>query len=159
MSKGHRLPSHTVTERTIMPNELVHADIWGPARTASHDGSKYFLTCYDDHMMHSRIYCMKAKSEALQEFNDYIAMVQNHCKTTINWICTDNGAKFAFQAFQKLLLKKGILANKVPPDAHSQNGRVERAHLTILNVVCTLLTNTSLPLTYWAEAASYSVHV
>jgi hypothetical protein len=36
MSKGHRLPSHTVTERIIMPDQLVHADIWGPACTPSH---------------------------------------------------------------------------------------------------------------------------
>jgi hypothetical protein len=49
VGKGNQLPSHVVTERTIMPNKLVHADIWGPAHTASHGGSKYFLTCYDNH--------------------------------------------------------------------------------------------------------------
>jgi transposase InsO family protein len=102
---------------------------------------------------------MKAKSEALQKSNKYIALVQNHCKTIIKQIPTDNGAEFTSQSFQKLLAHNGILATKVPPDAHSQNGRVEQAHLTILNAVCTLLTNTSLPLTFWAEAASYSVHV
>jgi hypothetical protein len=31
-----------------MPNELVLADIWGSACTASHGHSYYFLTCYDD---------------------------------------------------------------------------------------------------------------
>jgi hypothetical protein len=39
-----------------------------------------------------------------------------------------------------------------------QNGRIEQAHLTILDAVRTLL-DTSLPITLWAEAASYSVHV
>jgi hypothetical protein len=45
--------------------EPVHADIWGPTHTASHGDSKYFLTCYDDHTKHIRIYCMKATLEAL----------------------------------------------------------------------------------------------
>jgi transposase InsO family protein len=102
---------------------------------------------------------MKARSEALQKFNEYIALVQNPCKTTIGRIRTDSGAKFTSQAFQKLLTENSILANKVHPDAHSQNASVERAHLTILIAVRTLLTNTSLLLTFWAEAASYSVHM
>ncbi len=33
------------------------------------------------------------------------------------------------------MLAKGIEHIKVPPDAHAQNGRVERVHLTTLNVV------------------------
>jgi transposase InsO family protein len=148
MGKHCRLPSHIVTDRTIMPNELVHADIWGPAHTASHGGSKYFLTCSDDHTRHIRIYCLKAKLEALQKSKEYIALVQNHCKTTIEWVHTDNGAEFTSQAFQKLLADNDILANRVPPDARSQNGRVVRAHLIILNGVGTLFINTSLWLTF-----------
>ena len=52
----------------------------------------------------------------------------------------------------------GIEHVKVPPGAHAQNGRVERAHLTILNGVRTLLQQTGLPATFWAEAANYIVY-
>jgi len=159
LGKGHRLPSHDVSERSIMPNELVHVDIWGPARTASLGQSRYFLTCYDDHTKHVRIYLMKNKSDALQNFKDYIALVQNHCNTTIKRIRSDNGAEFTSHAFQQLLAKNGISANRVPPGAHAQNGRVERAHLTILNAVRTLLIDSRLSPTFWAEAASYSIYI
>ena len=37
-----------------------------------------------------------------------------------------------------------LLSTVIPPDAHAQNGRVERAHLTILDSVRTLLS-------FWAE--------
>jgi hypothetical protein len=94
MGKGHHLPFHIVTEGTMIPNELVHADIWAPVQTASSGGSKYFMTCYDNHTKHIRIHCMKAKPEALQQFDEYIALTQNHCKTTIKRISTDNGAEF-----------------------------------------------------------------
>lgn len=40
-----------------------------------------------------------------------------------------------------------------PPDAHAQNGRVERAHLTILNGVRTLLVEAGLSASFWGEAA------
>jgi hypothetical protein len=159
LGKGHRLPSHVVTERSITPNELVHVDIWGPARTASLGQSRYFLTCYDDHTKHVCIYLMKNKSDALRYFKDYIALVQNHCKTTIKRIRSDNGAEFTSHAFQQLLANNGIASNQVPPGAHGQNGRVERAHLTILNAVRTLLIDSLLPPTFWAEAAAYSVYI
>jgi transposase InsO family protein len=99
--------------------------------------------------------CVRSLAQAQQ----CIALVQNHCKAVTKKIHTDNGAEFTSQAFQQLLADYSILANKIPPDAHSQNGRVEQAHLTILRAVRTLLTNTSLPLTFWAEAASYSAHM
>ncbi len=53
------------------------------------------------------------------------------------------------------MLAKGIEHIKVPPDAHTQNGRVERVHLTILNGVRTVLTHSGLGPEFWAEAANY----
>ena len=50
----------------------------------------------------------------------------------------------------------GIQHITVPPGAHAQNGRVERAHLTILNGVRTLLAQTGLGERFWAEAAKYT---
>jgi hypothetical protein len=47
---------------------------------------------------------------------------------------------------------------RVPPDVHTQNGRVERVHLTILNDVRTVLLLSGLPTKYWAEAANYSAY-
>ena len=49
----------------------------------------------------------------------------------------------------------GIQHIQVPPDAHTQNGRVERLHLTILNGVRAVLVHSNLPQNLWAEAANY----
>ena len=54
------------------------------------------------------------------------------------------------------MLAKGIEHIKVPPDAHAQNGRVERVHPTILNGVRTVLTHSGLGPEFWAEAANYA---
>ena len=159
MGKGRRIPSHPVDERAEKSNDLVHIDIWGPARTPSLGGSRYFLTCYDDYSRHVRIYAMKTKDQALQYFRDYILLVNNQCNTTVKRVRSDNGGEFTSEAFTRLLAHNGILANRVPPGAHGQNGRVERTHLTILNTVRTLLLDANLPASFWMEAATYAVYV
>jgi hypothetical protein len=107
-----------------MPNGLVHADIWDPARTASHGGSKYSLTCYDDHTKHVRIYFMKANSEALQSSTSTLHWCGTIARPPSRGSVQTMGAKSTSQAFQKLLAENGILANKVLPDAHSQNSEL-----------------------------------
>jgi hypothetical protein len=56
------------------------------------------------------------------------------------------------------MLQHGIQHVQVPPDAHAQNDRVERVHLTILDDVHTVLLHSGLPAKYWAEAANYSAY-
>lgn len=53
---------------------------------------------------------------------------------------------------------KGIQHVNTPPDAHTQNGRVEQAHLTLANDMRTLLIDSQLPKTFWAEAIAYSTY-
>jgi hypothetical protein len=46
-----------------------------------------------------------------------------------------------------------------PPDAHAQNGMVERVHLTILDDVHTLLLQSGLPGLYCAETGAYLSYI
>lgn len=57
------------------------------------------------------------------------------------------------------LEKKAIQHVPIPPDVHTQNGRVERAHLTLANNMRTLLIDSGLPQRFWAEAIAYSTYV
>jgi transposase InsO family protein len=159
LGKGHRLPSPTSSLRATKPNEIVHIDLWGPSRSTSLGGKRYFLTCYDDYSHHIQLYFLAKKSEALTAFNEYIKLVENQCNSAIKLVRSDNGGEFTSEAFRQLLASKGMEANYVPPGSHAQNGRVERVHLTIINLVRTLLVETGLQGEMWAEAANYSAYV
>ena len=159
LGKGRRLNTYPALERAQRPNDLVHIDIWGPARTTSLGGNRYFLTCYDDHSRYTRLYLLKNKSEALRAFEQYIILVGNQCETTIKRVRMDNGSEFTSNRFENLLANNGILENFIPPGDHAQNGRVERQHLTILNSVRTILIDSKLPQEFWAEAANYVTYV
>jgi transposase InsO family protein len=126
----------------------------GPATVVSSGGAKYFLTCYDDFTRKINLTFLKAKSEAFIAMTHYIAKVECQPSCKVQTIRSDNGGEFTSKQWEQHMLQHGIQHIRVPPDAHAQNGRVERVHLTILNDVRTILLNSGLPAKYWAEAAN-----
>jgi len=61
------------------------------------------------------------------------------CNTETKYIY-GNKLKLTSGAWQDYMFAKGIDHIKTPPDAHAQNGRVERVHFTILSGFRTVLT-------------------
>jgi hypothetical protein len=57
--------------------EIVHTNVWGPMRTTSHGGVRYFLTFIDDFSRKTHVYFLKAKGEAFKKFKQYRALVEN----------------------------------------------------------------------------------
>lgn len=47
-AKQIRLPFPLSTSTSLHKFELLHMDLWGPYKTPSHNGNKYFLTIIDD---------------------------------------------------------------------------------------------------------------
>jgi hypothetical protein len=154
--KGKRLPSPSSDLRATRPLYAIHVDLWGPARTPSHGGNRYFLTCYDDYSRKINLTFLKRKSDARQALINYINLVENQLDCTVKTVRSDLGSEF--KSLRSYFLEKGIEHHTTPPTAHAQNGRVERAHLTILDTVRTLLLDAGLPDEFWAEAANYAVY-
>jgi transposase InsO family protein len=139
--------------------DLVHVDLWGPATATSLGGKRYFLTCYDDFSHHINLYFLANKSDALAALKEYSTMAEIQTGRKIKQIRSDGGGEFNSNAAVLFYKQKGIEHLLVPPGSHQQNGRVERVHLTILNLVRTYLTDCTLPPTFWAEAASYAAYM
>ena len=156
--KGARLPSPSSNLRASRPISTIHVDLWGPARTPSIGGSRYFLTCYDDFSRKISLTFLKNKSDTRRALINYINLVENQLNLTVKVVRSDRGGEFSAGTLESYFLDKGIEHHEVPPAAHAQNGRVERAHRTILDSVRTLLFDSSLPDRFWAEAANYAVY-
>lgn len=56
--------------------ELVHTDVWGPYRTPSSSGARYFLTIVDDYSRSVWIYLMAEKRETQQHLQNFISTVE-----------------------------------------------------------------------------------
>ena len=55
----------------------MHSDVAGPMRTESFGGAKYFVTFVDDYTRCVTVYPMKHKSEVLEKFKEWGAVVKN----------------------------------------------------------------------------------
>ena len=57
----------------------------------SANGNKYMMTFIDDYTRMCWVYLLKNKSDAFQTFNNFHAWIENHAKTHIGSLRTDNG--------------------------------------------------------------------
>ena len=48
--------------------DVVHTNVWGPAKTATMGGCRYYVTFIDDHTRKVWVYFMKEKSEVFSHF-------------------------------------------------------------------------------------------
>lgn len=64
-AKERRDPFSLSNSRASQPFELVHCDVWGPYRTPSTCGARYFLTLVDDYSRGLLIYLLCNKVEVL----------------------------------------------------------------------------------------------
>jgi hypothetical protein len=152
MGKGTRLPLPSTDIRVKSPLARIHCDIWGPARQKLLGGSAYFHTIVDNLSRYCKITPLCNKSQAFDASKAYIAHQETRLDKQVKEVRTDGGAEFKSNAAQQYYFNKGITHS----EAHAQNRRVERPHLTILNTVRTLLSQ--VPQSFWAEAALYAVY-
>ena len=76
--------------------------------------------------------------------------LRNHPAT--KW--TDNGGEYMSTDFEGYLKKEGIEHQYTIPKTPEQNGESERMKRTLMETVCSMLSNSRLPHRFWAEALS-----
>nr|ADE10054.1 rve superfamily protein [Tremella fuciformis] len=155
--KATRSASLPNPRRASKPLVEVSVDLWGPATVQSREGFQYFLTCYDDHSKYVQAIPLKKKSDAAEALQDYIKLAENQLDRTVKTIRSDQGGEFTSKEFSHWCKSKGIEHTLTPTDAHNQNSRVERVHLTILNDIRTCLADSNLSSQFWVDALRYVV--
>lgn len=81
--------------RSSRPLELVHSDVCGQLPGDTYDGYKYFVTFIDDYTHFTVVYLIRYKSEVLDKFRDYEAMVTSHFSLRISRLRTDNSGEYS----------------------------------------------------------------
>ncbi|XP_074305911.1 uncharacterized protein LOC141641136 [Silene latifolia] len=61
---------------------LIHCDLWGPYRTPSTCGAKYFLTIVDDCSRSVWVYLLLAKTEVTSVFMQFLSMVHTRSRNS-----------------------------------------------------------------------------
>lgn len=89
--------------------DLVHTDLWGPARSSSFSGATYFVIFVDDYTRCTWLYLLKQKYDVVDVFHTFYAMVCTQFNRPIKILRSDNGTEFTSGAMKSFYREKGIL--------------------------------------------------
>jgi len=114
------------------------------------------------------VYLLHNKNEALDAFKVFKAKVENQCGKQIKIVRLDKGGEDCGRytengqapgPFAKFLQKHGIVAQYSMLDSPNQNGVAKRRNQTLLDMVRSVLSNSNLPKSLWAEALKMTMYI
>jgi hypothetical protein len=121
--------------------------------------NRYFLTFIDDFSRKTWVYFLKRKSEVLNCFKDFKAIVEKQSGYKIITVRSDQVGEYTANDFEVFCTQQGIRHQTTPAYTPQLNGVAERKNRTILDMTRSLLKAKKLPKQYWAEAVSYAVYL
>lgn len=74
--------------------DLVHADVWGPYQSSTHDNKWFFFTLMDDHSRVTYMHLMQFKFDVFIILRNYVAMIETQFGKRIKCFRTNNGGEF-----------------------------------------------------------------
>lgn len=125
--------------------QLVHSDICGPIKPASHSDKRYILSFIDDLTRKTWIYFLNEKSEAFTTFQHYKVSVEKETGAFITCLRTDRGGEFTSNEFSEFCKAQGIKRQLTAAYTPQQNGVAERKNTTIMNAVRSMLNERGVP--------------
>nr|GEY03509.1 retrotransposon protein, putative, Ty1-copia subclass [Tanacetum cinerariifolium] len=131
---------------------LIHTDVCGPFKIMSRQGASYFITFTDDFSHYGYVYLLKHKHEVFETFKVFQKEVENQLGKTIKSLHSDRGGEYMSQEFLDHLKDHGIIAHRTPPYTPQHNGVSERRNRTLVDMVRSMMSQTTLPKSFWDYA-------
>ncbi|GJX51287.1 retrotransposon protein, putative, ty1-copia subclass [Tanacetum coccineum] len=150
--KMARKPYSHQVERAKDLLGLIHTDVCGPFKIMSRQGASYFVTFTDDFSRYGYVYLLKHKHEVFETFKVFQKEVENQLGKTIKSLRSDRGGEYMSQEFLDHLKEHGIIAHRTPPYTPQNNGVSERRNRTLLDMVRSMMSQTTLPKSFWDYA-------
>ena len=145
-------------ERVEEPLGLIHSDLCGKISSPSLSHAEYFVVFIDDKTHYVWIYVVKHKHEAFQKFVEWKSLVKKSSGYKVKRLRT-NGGEYTSIEFESYLKKEGIEHQYTIPKTWEQNGVAERMNQTLVETVRTMIADSKLPHSFWAEALSTAAYM
>ncbi|KAL6319103.1 hypothetical protein AAG906_001576 [Vitis piasezkii] len=140
LAKSHRASYPLSMNKSMIPFDLIHSDVWGPSPVTTSSGHRWFVIFVDDY-------------EVFVVFQSFHTMVQTQFSAKIKILRSDNGGEYTY------FNSHGILHETSCSQTPQQNGTAERKNRHILETTRALLINAHVPNRYWSDAVATAVHL
>jgi hypothetical protein len=148
-------------ECTVVPamafGEEVHLDVWGPSLLNSLGGCRYYITFTDDYSQYTWTQLLKTKDKAIVAYKAFMAWAQMQHRATICCLQSDCGGEYTRKVFTKFLQEQGTEWWLMTHNTPEHNGVVELLNCHLLEHICTMLHQSSLPKMLSGEALNHAV--
>ena len=148
--------------------QLIHTDICGPFDVPSWNGEKYFITFIDDFSRYCYLYLLHEKSQFANILEIFINEVERQHDKKVKVVRSDRGGEYYGKfnesgqcagPFAKFLESRGICAQYTMPGTPQQNGVSERRNRTLMEMVRSMLSYSSVPLSLWMHALKSATYL
>ncbi|GJY66980.1 ribonuclease H-like domain-containing protein [Tanacetum coccineum] len=158
--KQHRASCMTKTISSIsQPLQMLHMDLFGLTFVKSLMKKMYCLVVIDDFSRFSWVFFLATKDETSEILKTFITGIENLIDLRVKVIRCDNGTEFKNRVMNQFCEMKGIKREFSVARTPQQNGVAERKNRTLIEAARTMLADSKLPTTFWAEAVNTTCYV
>ncbi|GJQ98164.1 putative ribonuclease H-like domain-containing protein [Tanacetum coccineum] len=151
--KQHKASCKTKLVSSIsQPLQMLHMDLFGPTSVRSINHKTYCLVVTDDYSRFSWVFFLATKDETSRILKTFITGIENQINHKVKIIRCDNGTEFKNNDMNQFCRMKGIKRKFSVAKTPQQNGVAERKNRTLIEATRTMLADSLLPTTFWAEA-------
>ncbi|GJZ58124.1 putative ribonuclease H-like domain-containing protein [Tanacetum coccineum] len=105
------------------------------------------------------VFFLASKDETSGILKSFITQIENLVDKKVKIIRCDNGTEFKNRVMSEFCEKKGIKREFSVARTPQQNGVAERRNRTLIEAARTMLADSKLPTTFWAEAVNTACYV
>ncbi|GJU92906.1 putative ribonuclease H-like domain-containing protein [Tanacetum coccineum] len=148
-----------VVSSISQPLQLLHKDLFGPTSVRSINHKTYCLVITDDFRRFSWVFFLRTKDETNGILKDLIRQIENQLNQKVKTIRCDNGTEFKNRDIIEFCESKGIKREYSNARTLKQNGVAKRKNRTLIEAARTMLADSFLPNTFWADAVNTACYV
>ncbi|CAI7842379.1 unnamed protein product [Closterium sp. NIES-54] len=157
-------PHSSLFPPTEAPLQMLHMDVWGPARVRGQGHERYFLLVVDDYSRYTSVFPLRSKGDVTEVLIDWIRAArlqlrQSFCSDfPVLRLHSDRGGEFSSGLLGAYCHARGIRQTFTLPDSPQQNGIAERRIGMVMDVTRTSMMHAATPHFLWPFAVRYAAH-
>nr|GEV02123.1 putative ribonuclease H-like domain-containing protein [Tanacetum cinerariifolium] len=158
--KQHKVSFKSKTQNSISQSLfMLHMDLFGPTSMSSTMHKKYCIVITDDFSRFAWVFFLATKDKTSRILNSFITEIENLVEKKVKLIRCDNRTEFKNRVMNELCGEKCIKREYCVAKIPQQNRVAERRNRTLIETARTMLADSKLHTTFWAEAVNTTYYV